>query len=79
MAYFDDTEETRYKVVVNYEEQYSIWPSDKSIPSGWTATGVDGSKSECLVHIGTVWTDIRPLSLRMRMQRQAESATGTTE
>lgn len=53
-----------YRVVVNEEEQYSIWPADRPLPLGWSDTGNEGSKSECLDHIGTVWTDMRPLSLR---------------
>jgi MbtH protein len=54
----------RYTVVVNDEEQYSIWPADRSIPVGWRAVGVEGDKSACLSHIGEVWTDLRPLSIR---------------
>ena len=57
---------TTYKVVVNHEEQYSIWPSEKKNPLGWTATGKTGSKTECLAHIKEVWTDMRPLSLRRK-------------
>jgi MbtH protein len=60
----------RYVVVVNDEEQYSIWPADRAIPDGWRADGVSGSKEECLAHIETVWTDMRPLSLRRQMAEQ---------
>ncbi|MDF1514213.1 MAG: MbtH family NRPS accessory protein [Anaerolineae bacterium] len=64
----DRDEDTRkYKVVVNHEEQYSIWFLERELPLGWTATGFQGSKSECLTHIEEVWTDMRPLSLRKRM------------
>jgi MbtH protein len=59
--------------VVNHEEQYSIWPADRESPAGWRDEGVRGSKPECLAHIKTVWTDMRPLSLRRRMERQASS------
>jgi MbtH protein len=59
---------TSYTVVVNDEEQYSIWPADRDIPAGWRVTGVVGSKDECLAHIEEVWTDMRPLSLRRRME-----------
>lgn len=56
-----------FTVVVNHEEQYSIWPDGKEIPNGWTAVGVTGKKSECLDYIEEVWTDMRPLSLRKAM------------
>jgi MbtH protein len=59
----DDT--TIYSVIVNDEEQYTIWPSYKrELPLGWRAEGTQGSKDKCLAHIKTVWTDMRPLSLR---------------
>ncbi|WP_405393912.1 MbtH family protein [Microbispora hainanensis] len=51
-------------VVVNDEEQYSIWWSDREPPAGWRATGFTGTRQECLDHIETVWTDMRPLSAR---------------
>lgn len=57
---------TDYTVVVNAELQYSIWPGDQAIPAGWTAVGVTGPKDVCLTHIGRVWTDLRPKSLRDR-------------
>jgi MbtH protein len=57
-----------YVVVVNREEQHSIWPKDRSLPRGWTATGKEGQKAECLQHIDEVWTDMRPLSLRLKRQ-----------
>ncbi|HVR29032.1 MAG TPA: MbtH family NRPS accessory protein [Thermoanaerobaculia bacterium] len=53
-----------YRVVVNHEEQYSIWPLDRDLPDGWREAGKSGSKAECLRYIGTVWTDMRPASLR---------------
>lgn len=56
-----------YRVVVNHEEQYSIWPDDRECPAGWRAEGTVGSKQECLEHIDAVWTDMRPLSLRRQM------------
>lgn len=61
----NDTGETvDYDVVINEEEQYSIWPADREIPSGWRAAGKSGTKEECLAYIEEVWTDMRPLSLR---------------
>jgi len=59
-----DSEDTVFKVVINDEEQYSIWPEYKDIPAGWRAVGPVGKKSECLAYIKEVWTDMRPLSLR---------------
>jgi MbtH protein len=56
-----------YKVVVNHEEQYSIWPAERENPAGWNDVGKVGTKEECLAHIEEVWTDMRPLSLRKAM------------
>jgi len=68
----DDQEDTRiYNVVVNHEEQYSIWPADWENPLGWKNVRKGGLKQECLEYIKEVWTDMRPLSLRKKM---AESA-----
>jgi MbtH protein len=68
----DETEDkTTYKVVVNHEEQYSIWPEHKEIPNGWVDAGKSGEKAECLEYIKTVWTDMRPLSLRKQMEERA--------
>lgn len=53
-----------YVVVINAEEQYSIWPSQKDLPRGWKTVGKQGSKSDCLAFIDKVWTDMRPASLR---------------
>jgi MbtH protein len=57
-------DEGRFLVVVNLEEQYSIWPASRDIPAGWRAIGVEGSRESCLDHIEMTWTDIRPLSMR---------------
>jgi MbtH protein len=57
----------QYKVVVNDEEQYSIWPSDRENPPGWRDAGKAGAKDDCLAYIKEVWTDMRPLSLRRKM------------
>jgi uncharacterized protein YbdZ (MbtH family) len=64
---------TIYKVVMNHEEQYSIWPAYKEIPAGWKHVGKTGSKSECLAHIKEVWTDITPLSVRKHMEEFAKN------
>ena len=63
----DSEEKTVYKVVVNHEEQYSIWPVDRENPVGWRDAGKNGPKQECLEYINQVWTDMRPLSLRKKM------------
>lgn len=56
-----------FKVVVNDEEQYSIWPNDRENAPGWSDAGFAGTKEECIARIGEVWTDMRPLSLRQKM------------
>lgn len=71
MATEETTDNTVYMVVVNHEEQYSIWPVDRELPLGWRDAGKQGAKQECLDHIETVWTDMRPLSLRKRMEEAA--------
>jgi MbtH protein len=69
-----EAEDTRgYKVVLNHEEQYSIWPADKANPPGWRDGDKVGSRQECLAHIDTVWTDMRPLSLRRKMDGDAKA------
>ncbi|MPZ39499.1 MAG: MbtH family NRPS accessory protein [Rhizobiales bacterium] len=72
-----DREDIIFNVVVNHEEQYSIWPSYKEIPTGWRAVGKSGSKKECLAYIDEVWTDMRPLSLRKFMEENASSSSSS--
>ena len=62
-----DDEETVFRVVVNPEEQYSIWPAWRPVPDGWRDTGFSGKRKECLAHIDEVWTDMRPLSLQQSL------------
>jgi MbtH protein len=75
------TDETRdamktYKVLINAEEQYSLWPARKAIPAGWREVGPTGSKAECLEYVEKVWTDITPLTVRRRMAgRSMDPAT----
>ncbi|MBC1242049.1 MULTISPECIES: MbtH family protein [Nostoc] len=72
--YQNDAEDTTiYKVVVNHEEQYSIWPSDRENPNGWKDVGKNGLKQECLDYIKEVWTDMRPLSLRKKMEETSDN------
>lgn len=71
MSNFEQEDTTVYKVVVNHEEQYSIWPAHRENPAGWRDGGKEGTKAECLAYVEEVWTDMRPLSLRRRMEQSA--------
>lgn len=71
MSFDAKPEDDLYDVVVNEEEQYSIWAAGKLMPPGWKAVGKQGKKAECLEYIKEVWTDMRPLSLRKQMAEQA--------
>jgi MbtH protein len=75
MSWDEETDQVAYKVVVNHEEQYSIWPLDRENPPGWRDVGKTGTKPECLAYIEEVWTDMRPLSLRRKMA-EAEIESG---
>ncbi len=66
-----EEQEPLFRVVLNHEEQYSIWPAGREVPPGWTDEGTVGVKDACLQHIGEVWTDMRPLSLRRRMEERS--------
>lgn len=66
----DSEDTTIYRVVVNHEEQYSIWSVERELPLGWREAGKSGPKEECLAYIKEVWTDMRPLSLRKKMEGQ---------
>ncbi len=69
-----DNEDAIFNVVVNHEEQYSIWPADRELPLGWKEAGKSGTKQECLDYIEEVWTDMRPLSLRKKMEEMEGKA-----
>lgn len=62
-----DSSEARFKVLINDEEQYSLWPADLPVPGGWTETGVCASKEECDAYLEETWTDMRPKSLRLAL------------
>lgn len=64
----EEDDSRRYKVVMNAEEQYSIWFADRDAPAGWREVGKSGTKAECLTHIQQVWTDMRPASLRKTLE-----------
>lgn len=68
MGWNDEEDDRTYTVVVNHEEQYSIWPADRELPLGWKDAGKTGTKQECLDYIKEIWTDMRPLSLRKKME-----------
>ncbi|WP_456046650.1 MbtH family protein [Streptomyces parvulus] len=70
----------RHIVVINEEEQYSIWPEGKAVPAGWRAVGDPAPKQQCLEYIEAHWTDMRPLSLRRAMagEQQPSGAAGVS-
>jgi MbtH protein len=70
----DQEDNAIYKVVVNHEEQYSIWALDRANPPGWSEAGKSGSKTACLAYIKDIWTDMRPLSLRKQMETGRQTA-----
>jgi MbtH protein len=72
-----DDEDTVFRVVMNHEEQYSIWPDYLVLPKGWREVGKAGKKQECLAYIQEHWVDMRPLSLRKHMDEVARARSGT--
>ena len=75
---FDD-ENGKFRVLVNEEEQYSLWLEGMDIPRGWTDCGVAGDKKTCLDYVGKVWTDMRPKSLRVWMEEHAKKSAAANE
>jgi MbtH protein len=72
----EEDEGQLYYVVVNHEEQYSIWFADRDLPLGWTSVGEPRTKKACLAYIDEVWTDMRPLSLRKKMEEMERQQSG---
>jgi MbtH protein len=70
---------TIYKVVVNHEENYSIWPAASENPLGWRDVGKTGLKNECLAYIKELWTDMRPRSLNNKKMKETTSKGNDTE
>ncbi|CAA9311794.1 MAG: MbtH-like NRPS chaperone [uncultured Chloroflexia bacterium] len=70
MSVDEPEDKTVYEVVVNHEEQYSIWPANRVNPDGWSNVGKSGTRAECLTYIEEVWKDMRPLSLREQMDHR---------
>jgi MbtH protein len=62
-----ESSEARFKVLINHEEQYSLWPADLPVPGGWSETGVCAAKEECDTYLEETWTDMRPKSLRIAL------------
>ena len=75
MSREEQEDKTIYNVVVNHEEQYSIWPAHRESPLGWSNAGKSGIKEECLAYIKEVWTDMRPKSLRDKMDANKAAAS----
>ncbi len=71
---FDHVPDMQFKVVLNHEEQYSIWPDFKELPAGWQGDGFVGTREQCLAHINEVWVDMRPKSLREAMAAEQQAA-----
>jgi MbtH protein len=69
-----DVNDGAFAVVLNDEEQYSIWPAGRELPAGWHRSGFTGQRADCLAHIDEIWTDIRPLSLRRAIAAQTQAA-----
>ncbi|MEJ1198037.1 MULTISPECIES: MbtH family NRPS accessory protein [unclassified Streptomyces] len=67
----EPTDDRTYRVVRNDEDQYSIWWAERDLPAGWSAEGTEGTREQCLARIAEVWTDMRPRSLRERMEADA--------
>lgn len=67
-----EADDRTWRVVKNHEEQFSIWPADRELPLGWTEEGTQGPREACLDHIETIWTDMRPLSVRRAMESDAD-------
>jgi MbtH protein len=70
----EENDDLVYKVVVNHEEQYSIWPAHWANPAGWNDVGKSGPRAECLAYIEETWTDMRPLSVRRQLEQAASAA-----
>jgi len=76
-AHTQDEDRTIYKVVVNDEEQYSIWPANRANALGWYDEGTSGLRADCLTHVAEIWTDMRPRSLREQMAAAASASSLT--
>ena len=73
MTQSESEDQHLYIVLINEEEQYSLWRKDIKIPAGWSAVGPEGNKAECMKYVDEVWTDMRPLSLRRSMAAASDT------
>lgn len=73
----DDKDTIIYRVLINPESQYSVYPADKLIPTGWADTGKTGTLAECRDYIIAAWSDMRPVSLAAEMVEMAGAVAGT--
>jgi MbtH protein len=71
MTYDDNDDPARWTVLINSEEQYGLYPVDREVPAGWRPADFAGTEEECIAYVDEHWTDMRPLSLRLAMRRQA--------
>jgi MbtH protein len=74
---FDD-EDGQFFVLVNDEDQHSLWPTFAPVPAGWNVVFGEGTRQDCLAYVEEHWTDMRPRSLReaMAADREAMAADG---
>jgi uncharacterized protein YbdZ (MbtH family) len=70
---FDD-EDGRFLVLVNDENQHSLWPTFADVPAGWRKVFGEASRAECLDYVNENWTDLRPQSLRDAMESDSASS-----
>ncbi|MEW9555158.1 MbtH family protein [Nonomuraea sp. NPDC050783] len=63
---FED-EEGAYVVLVNAENQHSLWPAVAAVPAGWTVVHGEDTRQSCLEYVSANWTDMRPASLIREM------------
>lgn len=75
----EESDNRRYTVVINHDEQYSIWFQNREIPRGWIEVGVEGTKTDCLDYIEKVWVDMRPLRVRWQLEELARIEADTAE
>jgi MbtH protein len=66
-------DDIRYQVLRNDEDQYSLWQADHDVPAGWQPVGKQGTRDECSAYVDEAWTDMRPRSLRERMDAEAQA------
>lgn len=76
MSWEPPEDDTIYKIVLNHEGQYSIWPADRENAIGWNDYGFSGPKAECLSKIKELWTDMSPIKLADRNSDPGDTSGG---